>query len=51
MGSSDSISRTMMLRGASCSFEKEISCSKAGCAVDLIPLYNSVVFNTSVVLH
>lgn len=34
-----------MLREASCGSEKEIS----GCASDLIPLYNSIVFNTRVV--
>lgn len=35
----------MKLREASCSSEKEISCSKAGCAADPVPLYNSIVFN------
>lgn len=36
----------MKLREASCSSEKEISCSTAGCAADPIPLYNATVFNT-----
>lgn len=39
-----------MLREASCSYEKEISCWKAGRVADLIPLYNSIVCGASVVV-